>query len=166
MGTVAYIGVGSNQGDRYTNCAAAIEYIGASEHTRLIDQSSLYLTEPWGYREQDDFVNLVLKIETSLTSLDLLSFLQDAERKLARTRTIPFGPRTIDLDILLYSDHILQSPEIMIPHPRLCQRGFVLIPLQEIAPQLIHPVHHRTISRLLDDLDDACRVVKMGKENP
>lgn len=166
MGAIAYIGVGSNQGDRYAHCAAAIEYIGASAHTRLLDQSSLYLTEPWGYREQDDFVNLAIKVETSLPPLELLGFLLDIERRLARTRTIPYGPRTIDLDILLYGDQILQSPELTIPHARLCHRGFVLAPLQEIAPHLIHPVHRRTISCLLDDLDDACRVQKMGKEHP
>lgn len=166
MGTIAYIGVGSNQGDRYTNCAAALESIAASGHTRLLDRSSFYLTEPWGYPEQDDFLNLVVKVDTLLTPFELLGFLQETEQKLARTRTVPFGPRTIDLDILFYNDHILQSPELTIPHARLCQRGFVLVPLREIAPHLVHPVNHRTIARLLDDLDDTCRVVKIAKEHP
>jgi 2-amino-4-hydroxy-6-hydroxymethyldihydropteridine diphosphokinase len=165
MTVVAYIGVGSNQGDRRGHCAAALAHIAAYPHTTLIGQSSYYLTEPWGYREQDDFVNLVLKVETEITPLELLGFLKETEGKLARQKTIRFGPRTIDLDILLYGDRVILSPELTIPHARLCERAFVLIPLQEIAPQLMHPVRNQTISRLLAELDDTRRVVQWNREN-
>ena len=165
MAATAYIGVGSNQGDRHAHCAEAIARIAASGHTRIIDQSSWYLTEPWGYHDQDEFINLVLKVETGLAPLELLRFLKELEEKLGRHKTVPFGPRTIDLDILLYGDRVIQSPELTIPHTRLCERGFVLVPLEEIAPQLVHPVHNRTISRLLAELDDGRRVVTLEREN-
>ena len=164
MDNIAYIGIGSNQGDPLVNCTAAIEHIGASGHNRIIDQSSFYHTEPWGYRDQDDFINLVIKIETSLSPLDLLLFLQGVERKLAKKQDIPWGPRTIDLDILFYNNDILESSQLTIPHSFVCQRGFVLHPLEEIAPCLIHPVYNQTISQLLDRLDDDNRVIKLAKE--
>ncbi len=163
MATIAYIGVGSNQGDRHAHCAAALAHIAATPHTRLLDQSSWYLTEPRGFPGQDDFINLVLKIETELAPFALLGFLQATEAKLARQKTIRFGPRTIDLDILLYGDRIIQSPELTIPHTRLCERGFVLVPLQELSPQLMHPVRNQTISRLLAELDDTGRVIKLDR---
>lgn len=165
MAVIAYIGIGSNQGDRRAHCAAAMAHIAASPHIRLLEQSSWYLTEPWGFPEQDDFVNLVLRIETELTPFELLGFLKATEEKLARKKTIPFGPRTIDLDILLYGSRIIQSPELTIPHARLCERGFVLVPLQELAPQLMHPVRNQTISHLLAELDDTRRVVKWDRKN-
>lgn len=164
MAVIAYIGVGSNQGDRYAHCTAAIEHIAASPHTRMLKQSSWYLTEPQGYREQDDFINLAIKIDTDLTPFELLGFLKATEAKLARQETVRFGPRTIDLDILLYGDRIIRSPELIIPHMRLCERGFVLVPLQEIAPRLMHPVCNRTISRLLAELADTGRVIKLDRK--
>ena len=164
MDNIAYIGIGSNQGDPLANCTAAIEHIGTSGHNRILDQSSFYHTEPWGYRDQDDFINLAIKIETSLSPLDLLSFLQGVERKLAKKQDIPWGPRTIDLDILFYNNDILESSQLTIPHSFVCQRGFVLHPLEEIAPCLIHPVYNQTISQLLDSLDDDNQVIKLAKE--
>jgi 2-amino-4-hydroxy-6-hydroxymethyldihydropteridine diphosphokinase len=164
MAVIAYIGVGSNQGDRHEHCAEALAGIAASGHTRIIDQSSWYLTEPWGYHDQDEFINLVLKVETGLAPLELLRFLKELEEKLGRQKTVPFGPRTIDLDILFYGDRVIQSPELTIPHTRVCERGFVLVPLEEIAPQLMHPVHNRTISRLLAERKDTGRVVKVNQE--
>jgi 2-amino-4-hydroxy-6-hydroxymethyldihydropteridine diphosphokinase len=164
MAATAYLGVGSNQGNRHAHCAEAIARIAASGHTRIIDQSSWYLTEPWGYHDQDEFINLVLKVETGLAPLELLRFLKELEEKLGRQKTVPFGPRTIDLDILFYGDRVIQSPELTIPHTRVCERGFVLVPLEEIAPQLVHPVHNRTISRLLAERKDTGRVVKVNQE--
>jgi len=161
MAVIAYIGVGSNQGDRRAHCDAALAQIAAYPTTRILGQSSWYLTEPWGYREQDDFINLVLTIETGLAPHKLLGLLKETEAKLARRKTVPLGPRTIDLDILLYGDLVIQSPELTIPHARLCERGFVLVPLQELAPQLMHPVCRKTVSRLLAELDDAGRVIKL-----
>jgi 7,8-dihydro-6-hydroxymethylpterin-pyrophosphokinase len=135
MDNIAYIGIGSNQGDPLTNCTVAIEHICASGPNRLLEQSSFYHTEPWGYRDQDDFINLVIKIKTSLSPFDLLSFLQGVE-----------------------------SSQLTIPHSFVCQRGFVLHPLEEISPHLIHPVYQQTISQLLDSLDDDKRVIKLAKE--
>jgi 2-amino-4-hydroxy-6-hydroxymethyldihydropteridine diphosphokinase len=165
MTVIAYIGVGSNQDDRRAHCAAAMALISAAPRTRLLSRSSWYLTEPWGCREQDDFINLVLKIETGLTPLELLGVLKAAEAKLKRRKTIPFGPRSIDLDILLYGDLIMQSPELTIPHARLCERGFVLVPLHELAPQLVHPVNRQTIFQLLTALGDTGRIIKFNGTN-
>jgi 2-amino-4-hydroxy-6-hydroxymethyldihydropteridine diphosphokinase len=164
MDNIAYIGIGSNQGDPLTNCTGAIEHICASGHNRLLEQSSFYHTEPWGYRDQDYFINLAIKIETSLSPFDLLSFLQGIERKLAKKQDIPWGPRTIDLDILFYNNDIVESSHLTIPHSFVCQRGFVLYPLEEIAPRLMHPLYNQTISQLLDSLVDDKQVSKLAKE--
>jgi len=166
MNNTTYIGIGSNQGDKYKHCTLAIENICACESNRLIKQSSFYLTEPWGYREQDDFINLVIKIQTSFSPFDLLFFLQGVERKLIKNKNDKWGPRTIDLDILFYNDQRLESSQLTIPHPLLHQRGFVLLPLREIAPHLKHPVFNQTISQLLDRLNDGKRVIKLVKERP
>ena len=164
MDNSAYIGIGSNQGDPSTNCTVAIEHICASYRNRLLKQSSYYRTEPWGYREQDHFINLAIKIETSYTVFELLDFLQGIERKLGKNRTVQWGPRTIDLDILFYNTDVVSSSELTIPHPHLGKRGFVLIPLEEIDPHLEHPVYHKTITQLLDNLEDSSGVTKLDKE--
>jgi len=164
MDNIVYIGIGSNQGDKHKNCTVAIEAMCTSESIRLLEQSSFYLTEPWGFKKQDDFINLVIKIDTSLAPLELFSFLQEVEKKLGKKENGKWGPRTIDLDILFYNKQTLESPQLTIPHPLLHQRGFVLIPLQEIDPHLAHPVFNRTISQLLDSLSDDIRVTKLVKE--
>lgn len=164
MDNVCYIGIGSNQGNPLANCMVAVEHICSSGHSRLLEQSSCYRTEPWGYHDQDDFINLVIKIVTSLAPFDLLTFLEGIEKKLAKKQPFPWGPRTIDLDILFYNSDILQSPRLTIPHVFVCQRGFVLYPLEEIAPGLIHPVNNQTISQLLASLHDTQRVIKLSKE--
>ena len=164
MNNIAYIGIGSNQGDKYKNCTLALEDIRTCEKNHLLKQSSLYLTEPWGYSNQDDFINLVIEIKTSFSPLTLLSFLQEIEKKLAKKINGKWGPRTIDLDILFYNDQKLESPQIIIPHPLLHQRGFVLLPLKEIAPHLTHPIFNQTISQLLDSLSDDKRVIKLDRE--
>jgi len=161
MSNTTYIGIGSNQGDKYKNCTLAIENICACVSNRLIKRSSFYQTEPWGYREQDDFINLVVKIQTSFSPLELLFFLQGIEKKLRKKKNKKWGPRTIDLDILFYNDQKFESPQLTIPHPLLHQRGFVLLPLKEITPHLIHPVFNQTISQLLDRLSDGKRVIKL-----
>lgn len=166
MYNAVYLGIGSNQGDKYKNCTLAIENICACGNNQLIKQSSFYLTEPWGHREQDDFINLVIKMQTSFSPFDLLFFLQGIERKLIKKKNNKWGPRTIDIDILFYNDQSLESPQLTIPHPLLHQRGFVLIPLKEIAPHLKHPVFNQTISQLLDRLSDGKCVIKFAKEKP
>ena len=164
MDNTAYIGIGSNQGDAFSNCTVAIDRICASQKIRLLKQSSYYRTEPWGYKDQDDFINLVIKIQTSYTLPELLDFLQSLERELGRVRTKPWGPRNIDLDILFYNNDILTSPRLTIPHPGIGNRGFVLTPLEEIDPHLVHPVYRKTVTQLLDSLDDRSGVTKLDKE--
>ena len=150
MAVIAYIGVGSNQGDRHAHCAAAIAQIASSGHTGILDQSSWYLTEPWGYHDQDEFINLVLKVETGLAPLELLRFLKDLEEKLGRRKTVPFGPRTIDLDILLYGDERLREPGLQIPHPEMGNRAFVLVPLADVAPVALRVPGVGTLADLLE----------------
>ena len=164
MNNSVYIGIGSNQGDALANCTAAIDHICASGRNRLLKQSSYYRTEPWGNSNQDDFINLVIKVQTSFTPFALLHFLQEVEKKLGKNRTVHWGPRTIDLDILFYNNDVLTSSDLTIPHPHIAGRRFVLIPLQEIDPYLEHPVHRKTISQLLDKLDDDKGVTKLDKE--
>ena len=164
MDNITYIGIGSNQGNKYENCVLAIESICSHKKNNLLKQSSLYLTEPWGYKEQDDFINAVIKIETSLSPLNLLSILQSIERKLGKKKNGKWGPRTIDLDILFYNNQTLESPQLTIPHPLLHQRGFVLIPLKEIDHHLKHPVFNQTVSQLFDRLNDDNYATKLGEE--
>jgi len=166
MSNSAYIGIGSNQGDKYKNCVRAIEMICACEQNRLLIQSSFYLTEPWGYQEQDTFINSVIKIHTTFSPHQLITFLHGVEEKLGREHREKWGPRTIDLDILFYNDHTIESPELTIPHPLLHLRGFVLLPLREIDPQLIHPVCNQTIAQLCESLHDTTGIITLLEERP
>lgn len=132
--TLAYVGLGANLGDRETTIRRAAALI---EATRL---SQLRETEPWGYEDQPRFVNAVAELETTLGARALLDLLLDVERRLGRERTGPrFGPRTIDLDLLLYGDAVIDEPGLTVPHPRLRERLFVLEPLAELAPALKIP---------------------------
>ncbi|MEA4924819.1 MAG: 2-amino-4-hydroxy-6-hydroxymethyldihydropteridine diphosphokinase [Syntrophomonadaceae bacterium] len=134
-----YIGLGSNMGDKAANLARARQLINSIDDLHIIKVSSLYLTAPWGKTDQEDFVNQVIAIDTELTPLDLLHQLQDIEIKLGRQRNVHWGPRVIDLDVLLYGRETIAMEELKVPHPYLMQRLFVLIPLQEIEPELVFP---------------------------
>jgi 2-amino-4-hydroxy-6-hydroxymethyldihydropteridine diphosphokinase len=158
MSITAYIGLGSNLGDKQANCRTAIALLAKSG--RVVRVSSLYCTEPMGYREQDDFVNAVVEIETGLSPDELLDQCRGIEKELGRVRTIRWGPRTIDVDILLYGTEMIETPELTIPHPLLHTRRFVLVPLCEIAPQAFNPKLRKTASDLLLDLPDHQRVVR------
>jgi 2-amino-4-hydroxy-6-hydroxymethyldihydropteridine diphosphokinase len=149
----AYISVGSNLGNKIENCRNGIAALTRSAKTRLVDQSSIYRTEPVGYLDQDWFVNYVVKIETESDPLALLAALKSIEREAGRVKnTIRFGPRILDLDIILYDDLVLADPRLMIPHPRMHKRRFVLKPICDIDPEMDHPVLHRSMQSLLDDL--------------
>ena len=113
----------------------------------------MYSTPPWGIIEQPEFLNQVVFGRTSLSPQDLLSFLKDIELRLGRTPSVRYGPRSIDLDILLYDDLVLDSPGLTIPHPRLNERAFVLVPLANLAPRLKHPVSHMEVQHLLANVD-------------
>ncbi len=131
-----YLGIGSNMGNRDEHIRQALHYI-EEESMTILKQSSVIETDPVGGPPQGKFLNLVIEIETSLKPHDLLHTLKNIEHKLGRVKTIQDGPRPIDLDILLYDNKTLTTPELTIPHPRMFQRSFVMTPLKEIAPQLI-----------------------------
>ncbi len=137
--TEVYIGLGSNIGDRASNLQEAVNLIKSIIGIQVQAVSSVYLTEPWGNKNQDDFYNQVIMIETHLNARELLIELQKIEIKMGRQHTENWGPRIIDLDILLYGDEIVDYPEVKIPHPYAQQRLFVLIPLEEINSEIVFP---------------------------
>ncbi len=134
-----YIGLGSNMGDRDANLQAALNLIRDIIDVQIKDMSSIYITEPWGNKNQEDFLNQVIRIETYLSARELLEELQKIEIKMGRQRTEHWGPRNIDLDILLYGNEIVDFPDLKIPHPYAQQRLFVLIPLEEINSEIVFP---------------------------
>lgn len=150
MSTV-YIGIGSNLGSRKENCKAAISHLIDNGIT-VLKLSSMIETEPWGVKDQPKFINMAVEVETGLGPEELLQLLKQIEAEIGRRQTIHWGPRVIDLDILLYDDLILKTPDLEIPHPRIADRYFVLKPLAEIAPEIIHPVIKKSIKRLLSEV--------------
>jgi 2-amino-4-hydroxy-6-hydroxymethyldihydropteridine diphosphokinase len=160
MPVIAYIGLGSNLGDRERNVLQAVELLAASVQVTAV--SSLYCTEPVGRGDQADFINAAVQIGTTLSAAELLSLCRSIEDRMGRSRDERWGPRTIDLDILLYGDAVLDLPGLVVPHPRMAGRRFVLEPLAEIAPQAVHPRLRRTAAQLLQDLPDPHRVMRCG----
>jgi 2-amino-4-hydroxy-6-hydroxymethyldihydropteridine diphosphokinase len=158
MAATAYIGLGSNMGDKMAACRAALDRL--SRAGRVVRVSSFYCTEPVGYADQEPFLNSVAELETDLSPLALLAACHVIEEELGRNRLFRWGPRTIDLDILLYGDQVVDTGELTIPHPLMAVRRFVLTPLCEIAPEVVHPVSRKTVSDLLKELADPHRVVK------
>jgi len=151
MKNVVYIALGSNLGNRSKNLAAAIDSM--PPHILVKDCSPVYETPPWGYTSQPAFLNQVCKVETYLQPYELLAYLKKIEHELGRKATFLYGPRTIDLDILFYNDLVSKSVDLIIPHPRIEERAFVLVPLIDLDPDLIHPEHGRSVKELLFDLD-------------
>ena len=149
--TKVFLGLGSNLGDREQNIKEALKQHQGSEMARKVTISSLYETKPEGVKEQPLFLNAVLRMETGLSPRNLLDALQDLERQLGRERSRKWGPRIIDLDILLYGNLVMKEKDLEIPHPLLAERSFVLIPLAELAPETIHPILGETISALRDE---------------
>lgn len=144
----AYIAIGSNMGDKEKNLNSAIELINNPDFNRVIKVSNFYETKPVGYLEQEEFLNGALEIKTLLSPKRLMRFLLEKEEELKRERIIKWGPRTIDLDILLYDNLITSEEEIIIPHPRMHERLFVLKPLSDIAPYVIHPILNKRVIEL------------------
>ena len=147
----AYIALGSNLGDREANIKKAFDAL--KERIQIVKTSSLYETKPMYVEDQGLFLNCAAKIETNLAPEELLKFLKRIEQKLGRKTVKRNGPRTIDLDILFYGDQILKENDLQVPHPKIGERPFVLVPLAEIAPNLIHPVNKKTIIAMLSELD-------------
>jgi len=133
---IAYLGLGSNVGDKKLYLYRAIQALNHQEKISITKLSSLYETEPWGYTDQAVFMNLVIEIETELLAIELLGICQQIEQNLERIREIKWGPRTVDIDILLYGNETMVTNKLKIPHPYLLERDFVVIPLSEIAPNL------------------------------
>jgi 2-amino-4-hydroxy-6-hydroxymethyldihydropteridine diphosphokinase len=142
-----YIGIGSNLGEREENCERAIRLLIKNGIT-VTKRSSMIETEPWGMKEQPKFINMAVEIQTSLKPDELLHLLKNIEGEAGRSATTRWGPRIIDLDILLYNDLIMKTPELEIPHSGIKEREFVLKPLAEIAPDKVHPVLKKTIKEL------------------
>lgn len=149
----AYIGLGSNIGDKQKYLREAINKISAEKNIQIEKQSSFIVTKPWGYTDQDDFLNAVIEINTTLEPEELMELLLKIEIELDRERIIKWGPRTIDLDIIMYDDLITSEEKVVLPHPRMHEREFVLKSLNEIAPYLMHPVLNKRIFTLLEELN-------------
>ncbi len=156
---IAYIGLGSNIGDSKATLEAAVQVF--AEFGAVTAQSSWYKTAPVGYENQPWFFNGVVELETDCTPHDLIVRLQQIEHQFGKNTPFRDGPRTIDLDILLYDDRIINTPDLIIPHPRMHERAFVLVPLYEIAPALVHPTSKKTIAELLAALHDAHAVERL-----
>jgi len=150
---IVTLALGSNLGQRMDNLDQALKHL-ASEIS-ILKLSSVYETPPWGVTEQPRFFNQVVKGTTSLPPHALLDFLKKIERRMGRVETVRFGPRVIDLDILLYGERIINTPRLQIPHPRMYERAFVLVPLAEIEPSLVIPGQQKTVAALLNNLDQS-----------
>lgn len=146
----AWIALGSNIAPRETYLQQAIQMLSEHEEIKLNQVSTVYETEPVGYENQDQFLNLVAEVETSLDPMELLRICQKIEQDLGRKRIIRWGPRTVDLDILLYSTENMNVEELILPHPRMHERAFVLVPLAEIAPELL--LKDKRVQEWLDTL--------------
>jgi len=156
----AFLLIGGNEGDRFAHLARAranIELICGQE----LDASSLYATSAWGLREQPDFLNQVLLTGTEMKPEALLSAILGIETEMGRIRAARYGPRIIDIDILFFDQLLLDIPGLQIPHPRIAERRFVLEPLAEIAPGLVHPVSHLSVAELLRRCTDPLEVKKI-----
>ncbi|MFA6413093.1 MAG: 2-amino-4-hydroxy-6-hydroxymethyldihydropteridine diphosphokinase [Syntrophales bacterium] len=164
-GVIAYIGVGSNLEEPLRQCQLALQKLDAVNGTRILRTSSFYRTEPVGVTEQDPFINTVAEIRTELSARTLLGALKAIEQEMGRRESLRWGPRVIDLDILLYGQDIVQEEDLVIPHPEFHKRRFVLAPLCEISSYVIHPAFGITMQGLLTRLgDDEVRdVVKIQK---
>ena len=156
---LVYLSLGSNLGDRAAHLQRALDEL-ATAGIEVARVSPFFRTEPLDYRPQPWFLNGVAEIRTELLPLRLLSTLQRIERKMGRRRTLPKGPRTIDLDILFYDNAVVRTPALTIPHPRIGERKFVLVPLGELAPDLRHPVTRKTVREMLGETSDRSQIAR------
>jgi len=151
--SIAWLSLGSNLNDPYNQVLTAIRELNQHEAIKVCAQSSLYKTKAWGEKKQPDFINAVLKIETKLEPYELLDYCQQLENIHKRVRNKPWGARTLDIDILMYEDKIINSKQLTIPHPYMHKRAFVLVPLAEIAAEVQVPKHAKTVAELLQKVE-------------
>jgi 2-amino-4-hydroxy-6-hydroxymethyldihydropteridine diphosphokinase len=159
-----FLGLGSNIGDKKENLLKTVAKISRHKHIKLIKCSSFYKTPPVGFKEQEPFLNCVLKIETDLSIYDLLKVTQEIEKSVGRKKTFKWGPRVIDVDILFYDNDKIDEPELKVPHPLVSERAFVLLPFAEIEKEFVHPILNKTIEKLLFDLpeEDLAEIKKIN----
>lgn len=156
-----FISIGSNLGDRAANCREAVRRLSRYEGVRVVNASSLYETEPWGVVDQGPFVNSAVEIETDSAPQALFDLLKEIEAGMGRTSGNRWGPRVIDLDIIFYGGLVIDEERLKVPHPSMEERAFVLVPLNEIAPGLVHPVLGKKVSELLEALPSTDGVRKL-----
>lgn len=160
----AYIGIGSNLGDDLANCLEAVRLLDELGGCRVEERSSFYRTEPVGVEGQAWYLNAVVCLETERAPLHLLQGLLAIETKMGRVRKKKWDARLIDLDLLLYGDRVINQPDLTLPHPRMHERRFVLVPIAELAPNLIHPVYGKSMCDLLENCpDEGQRVFPVGE---
>ncbi|MDG5473800.1 2-amino-4-hydroxy-6-hydroxymethyldihydropteridine diphosphokinase [Jeotgalibacillus sp. ET6] len=164
MTSIAYLSLGSNQGEPFLNLKEALSQLQTSKGIQVSRVSSIYETDPVGVTEQNAFLNLAAEIETDKNPEELLNLCQLIEENLGRKRLVRWGPRTIDLDILLFNADMIQSDRLTIPHPRMHERSFVLIPLLEISPNLVHPGLKKSLKQQQQTLSDHAGV-RLWKKN-
>jgi 2-amino-4-hydroxy-6-hydroxymethyldihydropteridine diphosphokinase len=152
MGNTAFIALGSNIGNRHEYLTNAIKKLANHPKIKLVNISSVYETDPVGYEEQDLFLNMVIELMTSFSAYELLDYCLKVELELGRKREIYWGPRTIDLDILLYNQENIVSENLIVPHPRMLERNFVMIPLSEIKPDVIIPNREKPLEGWIEEL--------------
>ena len=158
---ISYLSLGSNLKNKADNIFKATSFI-KNKIGPIIKSSKLYTTEPWGVKNQNKFINQVLSIKTSLRPLDLLNECKNIEKKMGRISSRRWGERLIDIDILYYNDLILNFKKLSIPHPEIANRKFILIPLNDIDPNHVHPVLDLTNQQLLNETNDNCVVIEYG----
>lgn len=149
MGERVFIAIGSNLGDREANCRSAIERLKYAPRVRVIKESSLKETEPWGRTDQPAFINAAVEIETDLPPKELLALLKDIEGRIGRKARERWGPREIDLDVIFYGERVIKEEGLTIPHPQAHKRLFVIEPIAELAPDFVHPVLREKVDDIL-----------------
>jgi 2-amino-4-hydroxy-6-hydroxymethyldihydropteridine diphosphokinase len=162
-GIICFIGIGSNLGNSQKNCQCAVEFLSETKDINLMSVSSFYKTEPVGVEKQNYFTNAIVEIRTFLPADQLLRTLQEIEKRMGRERKEKGSPRIIDLDLLFYGQHVIRDTNLMIPHPELHNRRFVLEPLCEIASYFIHPSYGISVRGLMDRLVDKKSVERIKK---